>query len=130
MNQKNMRVARGENHSCFHVTADNNSIKALSRNTHKRTALLTVSLTNPYNSRRKKLRTLTRGVIFIRQAVANGENSREWSLSVMRYSHFFHFPTTCSFYVTFIQALIDSVTTTLLQLHEINVLSRDNFCNF
>ena len=40
MNEKNMRVARGENHSCFHVTADNNSIKALSRNTHKRTALL------------------------------------------------------------------------------------------
>ena len=129
MNEKNMRVARGENHSCFHVTADNNSIKALSRNTHKRTALLTVSLTNSYNPRRKKLRKLTRGVTFIRQAVANGENCSERSLSVMRYSHFFHFPTTSSFYVTFIQALIDSVTTTLLQLHEINVLSRDNICN-
>ena len=93
-----MRVARGENHSCFHVTADNNSIKALSRNTHKRTALLTFSLTNPYNSQRKKLRTQTRGIIFIRQAVANGENSRERSLSVMRYSHFFSFPTTSSYY--------------------------------
>ena len=116
-----MRVARGENHSCFHVTADNNSIKALSSNTHKRTALLTVSLTNPYNSRRKKLRTLTRGIIFIRKAVANGENSRERSLSVMRCSHIFHFPRTSSFYVTFIPALIDSVTTTLLQLQEINV---------
>ena len=91
-----MRVARGENHSYFHATADNNSIKALSRNTHKRTALLTVSLTNPYNSRRKKLRTLTRGIICIRQAVANGENSRERSLSVMRYSHFLHFPTMSS----------------------------------
>ena len=108
MNEKNMRVARGEiiRASMWQQTTTQSKPfqGTLISEQH--------SLTNPYNSRRKKLRTLMRGVIFIRQAVANGENSRERSLSVMRYSRFFHFPTTSSFYVTFIQALIESVTTT------------------
>ena len=56
--------------------------------------------------------TLISEQLYLRQPVANGENSCERSLSVKRYSHFFHFPTTSSFYVTFTQALIESVTTT------------------
>lgn len=43
MNEKNMRVRWGENHSCSYVTEHTITIKAISRNTHKRTALLTTS---------------------------------------------------------------------------------------